>query len=201
MKNTTFTATEQTFLNLKEVKANLELSKFERASKAAGNYRIKAFERTIVESQLLAKGCNYLQSSEGKKLRKEHDVFKTKVDYGKKIYGVGKALINRLHSFGSIEDEFFTAYIQFGEENNLMFTSSIEIVMKVHEVLKNDDSKYTSEDVKDVFDAWATKDDKAKSKGGTIFSLKEDGNYNVSGDPKEVAALLLEIAKQLLETE
>ena len=73
--------------------------------------------------------------------------------------------------------------------------------MKVHEVLKNDDAKYTAQDVKDVFDAWATKDDKAKGKGGTIFSLKEDGNYNVSGDPKEVAALLLEIAKQLLESE
>ena len=150
---------------------------------------------------MLSKGCDYLQSKEGKKLRKEYDVFPTKVDYGQKIYGVGKALINRLHNFGKIEEEFFEAYVQFGNENNLMFTSSIEIVLKVYEVLKNDNQWYTATDVKDVFDAWSTKDEKKKGTG-TVFSLKEDGTHNIStGDigVEIIAKQLIEIAKQLLE--
>jgi hypothetical protein len=203
MQNKNFTTTENKFLNLREVKENLKLSSFAKASNAANNYRIKAFERTIKETQLLANGCNYLQSNEGKKLRKEHDVFHTKEDYGRKIYGVSKSLISRLHRFGNIEDEFFIAYLQFGEANQMLFTIDIQTVLKVYEVLENEEQKYTAEDVKDVFDAWATKDEKEKGKGGTIFSLKEDGNYNLSAGeiPTHIiAAQLMEIAKELLET-
>ena len=104
------TQQEVNFLNKRVVKSNLKLAEFNKKSKSATNYKIEAMKRTIAEYRLVAQGCDWLQSKEGKALRKECGVFETKVEYGQKLYGIGQSMISRVHKFGNIEQSFFDAY-------------------------------------------------------------------------------------------
>ncbi len=213
---TNLTQQEVNFLNKKVVKSNLKLAEFNKKSKSASSYKIEAMKRTIAEYRLVAQGCDWLQSKEGKAMRKECGVFETKVEYGQKLYNIGQSMISRVHKFGNLEDSFFDAYLEFGEICPRLFTLDIKQILKVYTVLENDGDNYSTELICDVFKAWETKDEEEatqepseesegeESKGeeskGTIFSLKSSGEYNISGvDAKEVAKQLMKIAKELMK--
>lgn len=217
---TNLTQQEVSFLNKKVVKSNLKLADFGRKSLSAQKYKVEAMKRTIAEYKLVAQGCDWLQSKEGKELRKEYGVFETKVEYGQKIYNIGQSMISRVHKFGNIEDSFFDAYLEFGETCPRKFTLDIKQILKVYAVLENDGDNYSAELICDVFTAWEAKDEEeqvqepseegeggeeptqepSEEGEGTIFSLKSSGEYNISGvDSKEVAKQLMKIAKELMK--
>lgn len=202
---TNLTQQEVNFLNKKVVKSNLKLAEFGKKSLSAKKYKVEAMKRTIAEYKLVAKGCDWLQSKEGKALRKEYGVFETKVEYGEKLYNIGQSMISRVHKFGNIEDSFFEAYLEFGDLCPQRFTLDIKQILKVYAILENDGDNYSAELICDVFEAWETKDDEEPSEDetkdkGTIFSLKSSGEYNISGvDAKEVAKKLMQIAKELMK--
>ena len=213
------TQQEVNFLNKKVVKSNLKLAEYNKKSKSASNYKIEAMKRTIAEYRLVAQGCDWLQSKEGKALRKECGVFETKVEYGQKLYNIGQSMISRVHKFGNLEESFFDAYLEFGELCPRRFTLDIKQILKVYAVLENDGDNYSAELICDVFTAWETKDEEEQvqepseepSEEGegegegegedlaTLFSLKANGQWFIhdSVDNKEMAERLIKIAKQI----
>lgn len=213
------TQQEVNFLNKRVVKSNLKLAEFNKKSKSATNYKIEAMKRTIAEYRLVAQGCDWLQSKEGKALRKECGVFETKVEYGQKLYGIGQSMISRVHKFGNLEQSFFDAYLEFGETCPRRFTLDIKQILKVYVVLENDGDNYSAELICDVFKAWETKDEEeptqepseepseegegeeseSNEEMATLFSLKANGEWFIhdSVDNKEMAERLMKIAKQI----
>ena len=215
------TQQEVNFLNKRVVKSNLKLAEFNKKSKSASDYKIEAMKRTIAEYRLVAKGCDWLQSKEGKALRKECGVFETKVDYGQKLYRIGQSMISRVHKFGNIEQSFFDAYLEFGNTCPRRFTLDIKKILEVYKVLENDGDNYSAELICDVFKAWETKDEEeptqepseepseegegeeseSNEEMATLFSLKASGEWFVhdSVDNKQLAERLMKIAKDLVK--
>ena len=160
---------------------------------------------------------DWLQSKEGKALRKECGVFETKVDYGQKLYRIGQSMISRVHKFGNIEQSFFDAYLEFGKTCPRRFTLDIKQILKVYVVLENDGDNYSAELICDVLKAWETKDEEEPTQEptqepseepseenegedlATLFSLKANGQWFIhdSVDNKEMAERLIKIAKQI----
>ena len=165
---------EQSFLNLPNVKANLNLSDIKRIQNGITNAKKKKFEQTLALSTLVLKSFEWFTSEEGKQVCAEEGISWTNEEFGAKVYGYQKSFFYKLIRCGKLETETvesFKAKCDEIDANGGYSKRNLETLLKFAKDPQSIEETEESEE---------TEETEETTKAETIFTLSFKSETNVA---------------------
>jgi len=108
---------ETAFLNLPQVKAQLNLTDIKRIQRSIKNAQKSKFGHTMKMSKLVNEAVTFFESTEGKELFAEEGIEWSKKDFGLKVFGWQKSFFYKVIKAGKLDQRIVDAFNEMCDAN------------------------------------------------------------------------------------
>ena len=108
---------ETAFLNLPQVKAQLNLTDIKRIQRSIKNAQKSKFGHTMKMSKLVNEAVTFFESTEGKELFAEEGIQWSKKDFGLKVFGWQKSFFYKVIKAGKLDQRIVDAFNEMCDAN------------------------------------------------------------------------------------
>ena len=108
---------ETAFLNLPQVKAQLNLTDIKRIQRSIKNAQKSKFGHTMKMSKLVNEAVTFFESTEGKELFAEEGIEWSKKDFGLKVFGWQKSFFYKVIKAGNLDQRIVDAFNEMCDAN------------------------------------------------------------------------------------